>query len=229
MKRNDFMDQSCRKKARGMGEVMRRKLCAAVLMVCMLAGMAGCGNTGGGSDKGGQTAEDSAQAADSAAAGSSVGAVADEKGNYLVNGSFEESDFTGWNVTNVDNVTEELDIYTRDTDCCEGVQSLHFYSGSSDVNFTAEQTVSGLEAGSYKLTAHIQGEAAGDENASVYFYAIVGGETIQADADLNGYLNWYTAELPGLDVQDGEVTVGVSVKTAPGGWGTIDDITLVKE
>ena len=63
----------------------------------------------------------------------------------------------------------------------------------------------------------------------VYFYAIVGGETIKADASLDGYVNWYTAELPGLDVQDGEIPVGVSVKTAPGGWGTIDDITLVKE
>ncbi len=147
----------------------------------------------------------------------------------MVNGSFEEPDFTGWNVTNIDNVTEELDIYTRETDCFEGVQSLHFYSGSSDVNFTAEQTVSGLEAGTYKMTAHIQGDTAGDENASVYFYAIVNGETIKADASLNGYVNWYTAELAGLNVEDGEVTVGVSVKIAPGGWGTIDDITLVKE
>lgn len=224
------MEQSCRKEAKGTGEVMRRKLCATGLMVCMLAGMAGCGSTGGGSDQGGQTVEDTETAADSVAAeDSTAAATADEKGNYLVNGSFEEADFTGWNVNNVDNVTEELDIYTRDTDCFEGVQSLHFYSGSSDVNFTAEQTVSGLETGSYKMTAHIQGEAAGDENASVYFYAVVGGETIQADAELNGYLNWYTAELPGLSVQDGEVTVGVSVTTAPGGWGTIDDITLVKE
>ena len=79
------------------------------------------------------------------------------------------------------------------------------------------------------MTAHIQGDTAGDENASVYFYAIVNGETIKADASLNGYVNWYTAELAGLNVEDGEVTVGVSVKIAPGGWGTIDDITLVKE
>lgn len=83
-----------------------------------------------------------------AACGSSTGATsgkaqADENGNYVVNGGFEESDFTGWTVTNVDDVTEELDIYTRETDCYEGVQSLHFYSADSDVNFTAEQTISG--------------------------------------------------------------------------------------
>ena len=41
-----------------------------------------------------------------------------------MNGSFEEADFTGWTVTNIDNVTEELNIYDRDTDCFDGVQSL---------------------------------------------------------------------------------------------------------
>lgn len=205
-------------------------MCLLLLTVCMTTAACGCGKAGSDQAGNAQTADVQAATEGGETAGTSgAGAVADENGNYLVNGSFEEVDFTGWNVTNVDNVTEELDIYTRDTDCYEGVQSLHFYSGSNDVNFTAEQTVSGLEAGSYKMTAHIQGEAAGDENAEVYFYAVVNGETVKADASLNGYVNWYTAELAGLDVQDGEVTVGVSVKTAPGGWGTIDDITLVKE
>lgn len=156
-------------------------------------------------------------------------ATADANGNYLVNGSFEEVDFSGWTVTNIDNVTEELNVYDRETDCFEGVQSLHFYSGNSNVDFMAEQTVSGLEDASYKLTAHIQGEAAGDENAQVYFYAIVNGEEMKVDGELNGYVNWYTAELSGITPTDGEITVGIRVSTAPGGWGTIDDLTLVKE
>ena len=50
-----------------------------------------------------------------------------------MNGSFEEADFTGWTVTNIDNVTEELNIYDRDTDCFDGVQSLHFIRGSNNV------------------------------------------------------------------------------------------------
>lgn len=187
---------------------MKKKMISLLLAVCMATALAGCGGSGGAS---------------------TTKAQADENGNYVVNGSFEEADFTGWNVTNIDDVTEELDIYTRDTDCYEGVQSLHFYSGSNDINFTAEQTISGLDEGPYKLTGHIQGDAVGDENASIYFYAIVGGEEIKADASLNGYVNWYTAELSGLNVNDGEITIGVSVTIAPGGWGTIDDITLVKE
>ena len=204
-------------------EAVKRKLCLkkkigyVLLAACMLTALAGCGKSEGTQAQSGGAQGDSGAKAE-----------ADENGNYLVNGSFEEADFTGWNINNIDDVTEELDIYTRETDCYEGVQSLHFYSGSSDVNFTAEQTVSGLEAGSYKLTGHVQGDAAGDANASVYFYAVVNGETVKADASLDGYVNWYTAELTGLNVTD-EVTVGVSVTTAPGGWGTIDDITLVKE
>lgn len=181
-----------------------KKLLAGVVAVSMLAALVGCG-------------------------GSGSKAKADENGNYVVNGSFEEVDFTGWNVTNVDDVTEELNVYDRASDSHEGVQSLHFYSGANNVNFTAEQTISGLEAGTYKLTGYVQGEAAGDENASVYFYAVVNGETIKVDATLGGYVNWFTAELPGLNVTDGEITIGVSVTTAPGGWGTIDEITLVKE
>ena len=164
-----------------------------------------------------------------AACGGTPKAEPDENGNYVVNGSFEEVDFTGWTVNNIDNSTEELDIYTRTTDCYDGAQSLHFYSGGSNVNFTAEQTIVGLEAGTYKLTAYVQGDAAGDENASVFFYAIIDGETYKVDAELNGYVNWYTAELGSLNVSSGEITIGVSVTTAPGGWGTIDHITLVKE
>ncbi len=185
---------------------MKKKMVALVLVAGMMMSLVACGGSG-----------------------SSAAAKADENGNYVVNGSFEEVDFTGWTVTNIDDVTEELDIYTRETDCFEGAQSLHFYSGSSNVNFTAEQTISGLEAGSYKLTGNIQGDAAGDANAEVYFYAIVDGEKITAEATLGGYVNWDTVELAGLATETGEITVGVSVTTAPGGWGTIDAITLVKE
>lgn len=185
---------------------MKKKMIGLILVAGMTVSLAGCG--------GADTVKK---------------AVADANGNYLVNGSFEEADFTGWTVTNIENATEELNVYDRETDCFEGVQSLHFYSGSNNVDFSAEQTVSGLEEGSYKLTAHIQGEAAGDESAQVYFYAIVDGKEKKVDGELNGYVNWHTAELPGITPTDGKITVGIRVSTAPGGWGTVDDITLVKE
>lgn len=188
-------------------EIMKKTVLALVMALCMVFALLGC--TG-------------APAGDTP-----TGAQPDEKGNYIVNGSFEEADFTPWVMNNVS--TEELDVYTRDTDAYEGVQSLHFYSGAANVEFTAEQTISGLEAGSYKLTAYIQGDAAGDANAEVYFYVTANGETKKADAVLGGYVNWYTAEISGINVAEGDVIVGISVKTAPGGWGTVDAISLVKE
>lgn len=189
---------------------MKKRIASLVLAVILVGSITGCG-TGGSSQSAKATA------------------TADENGNYVVNGSFEAEDFTGWTINNIDNVTEELDVYTRDTDAYEGAQSLHFYSGSSNVNFTAEQEISGLEAGNYKMTAHVQGDAAGDENAVVEFYAIVDGNKVTAEGTLGGYVNWDTVELSGLNTTEGNITVGVSVSTAPGGWGTIDDITLVKE
>lgn len=201
---------------------MKKRVLAGLLTVGMAIVIAGCGGNSG-SDSGGNDKESNAGAV------STTVATADANGNYVVNGSFEEPDFTGWIVNNVDNVTEELDIYTRDTDCYDGIQSLHFYSGSSDVNFTVEQTLAGLEDGSYKLTGYIQGDTAGDADSSIYFYAVVNGETIKADATLKGYVNWDTVELSGLNVSGGEITIGVNVTNAAGGWGTIDAISLVKE
>ena len=63
----------------------------------------------------------------------------------------------------------------------------------------------------------------------MYFYVVADGETYTVDGQLNGYVNWYCAELGTINVTSGDVTIGVCVQNAAGGWGTIDNITLVKE
>lgn len=207
---------------------MKKNMLTWFVMAGMIVTLIGCGNTAKDTDGDVSqiAAEDNASGAKEDSEAST--ATPDENGNYIVNGSFEDVDFTGWTVNNVNDTTEELDIYSRETDCYDGIQCLHFYS-TKDINFTVEQTVTGLEAGNYKLTGYVQGDTAGDDNSSVYFYAIVNGETIKADTSLNGYLTWNTTELKGLNVTDGEITIGVSVTNAPSGWGTIDAIALIKE
>ncbi|MBQ8278535.1 MAG: hypothetical protein IJZ23_01720 [Roseburia sp.] len=219
---------------------MKRKFLAGLLVTVMVFAMTGCGN---GTDTSADNSNADTQMELEAESESEIvtevetetvvtgpiQAVADANGNYIVNGSFEEVDFTGWTVNNVNNATEELDIYTRETDCYEGVQSLHFYSGSNVIDFTAEQSLTGLEAGTYKLTAYCQGDTAGDAEGKIYFYVIVDGETLTVDGQLNGYVNWYQAELGGINVTSGDIIIGVCVQNAAGGWGTIDNITLVKE
>ena len=212
---------------------MKKKLVAGLLAAVMVLAMAGCGNGNNagtdGSDKTNPGSEVESEANSDASTTGPIQAVADANGNYVVNGGFEAEDFTGWTVNNVNNATEELDIYTRETDCHEGVQSLHFYSGSNVVDFTAEQSLTGLEAGTYKLTAYCQGDTAGDTNGKIYFYVVADGETYTVDGQLNGYVNWYCAELGAINVTSGDVTIGICVQNAAGGWGTIDNITLVKE
>jgi hypothetical protein len=222
---------------------MKRKWMTGLLIAGMIGTMMACGTEQGASGEANsqnqneeETTEENAKdqseeetVSDMVAVSDPIEASVDENGNYVVNGSFEDVDWTGWTIRNIDNVTEELDIYTRETDCYDGVQSLHFYSGSSTVNFTAEQTLTGLEEGTYKLTGYVQGDTAGDTDSSVYFYAVIDGETYTMDTSLNGYVAWNETVLDGLSVSNGEITIGVSVTNAVGGWGTIDAITLVKE
>lgn len=193
---------------------MKKRILAVLLCMAAIFSLVACAET---PEQPGGTEDNTPQIA-----------TPDENGNYIVNGGFEAVDFTGWTVNN--ELTEELDIYTRTTDCYEGVQSLHFYSGSNVVDFTVEQQLHGLEAGSYKLSAWVQGDSVGDENSQVYFYITINGETQRVDSKLSGYVAWNQAELSGIQIpEDAEVVVGVCVKNAAGGWGTIDAITLVKE
>lgn len=202
---------------------MKKRILAAALMLAVLLTLAACGKAPEPTP-----APTPPPPTDPPAPTAPAIATADENGNYIFNGGFELTDFTGWTVNN--ELTEELDIYTRTTDCYEGVQSLHFYSGANVVEFSVEQQLKGLEAGSYKLTAYVQGDTAGDENSSVYFYVTVNGQTHRVDSKLSGYVAWNCAELAGIQIPEGaEVTVGVCVSNAPGGWGTIDAITLVRE
>ncbi len=192
---------------------MKKKI-LMLLLAASLSAMAftGCGTSG-------------KNGADGSAA---ITAEADANGNYAFNGDFEEIELEGWTINNIDGVTDEVNLYTRETDCYSGIQCLHFYS-EKDVNFTVEQKLTGLESGTYKLTGSVQGDAVGDSNSSVYLYAVVDGETIKGETSLDGYLTWNLAEIEGIEISKGEITIGWSVTNAPGGWGTIDDIKLVKE
>lgn len=153
-------------------------------------------------------------------------AVADESGNYVVNGDFETEDLSAWTITNVEDVTEDLGWYDRETDATSGKGSLHFYSGGN-VAFTVEQKLTGLPEGKYTLSCNIQGDGAVDPD--IYLYAIVNGQTFKAETSLVGYTTWSTPVLDELNITDGNITLGIAVNNGPGGWGTIDDFSLIQQ
>lgn len=151
-----------------------------------------------------------------------------EKVNYVQNPSFEEKNITMWNVT-YNGTANPTDVQTKESDALTGVNSFHFWS-EEVVDFSVEQTVSGLADGSYTLRANIQGGDVGSD-AKIYLYAIVNGTTYQSEpVTLNGWVNWQTPELTGLAVDGtGEVTIGMHVTAKAKGWGTMDDFYLFKE
>lgn len=148
--------------------------------------------------------------------------------NYIVNPSFEEKNVSMWKVT-YQGDTNPTDIQKKEADCITGENSYHFWD-KAEQDFTIEQTVTGLEAGSYTLNANIQGGDVG-KNAEIYLYAVVDGTTYQSDpVTLAGWCNWQTPELGDLVLDGtGDITIGIHVSSAGGGWGTIDDFYLYKQ
>ena len=148
--------------------------------------------------------------------------------NYVLNPSFEEKNVSMWNIS-FEGTTNPTDIQKKEADCTTGENSLHFWDQGTQ-EFSVEQTISDLEAGSYTLNANIQGGDVGS-NASIYLYAIIDGTTYQSDpVSLAGWCNWQMPNLSDLSL-DGtsEITIGMHVSCAGGGWGTMDDFYLYKQ
>lgn len=145
--------------------------------------------------------------------------------NCVQNPGFEDGDTSMWNVS-YDGSSNPTDVLNDSSNAHSGDNSFHFWS-ESDFTFTVEQTLSGLTAGNYNASAIIQGGDVGD-NAEIIFYVVVGDERYESDPiTLDGWVNWKNAELTDIPVDGAsDVTIGMSVKSGAGGWGTIDDFEL---
>ena len=152
--------------------------------------------------------------------------------NYLENYSFESGDQTGWTLNDMGGA-DELYVEDKKTDSLTGNYHMHFWSAAQNsVEFTVEQSVSALDAGSYKYTVSIMGGDAGD--AEIYAYVKVNGEIVKKESmEITSYGNWDTVTVSGFEINEGDtITVGVYVKCSGAGngaWGKIDDAMLNKD
>ncbi len=148
--------------------------------------------------------------------------------NYLKNHSFETGDLTGWTLTEAGKA-DELYVEKKLTDSLSGEYHMHFWSAAANtVDFSLEQTVTGLDSGTYKFTVSIMGGDCGE--TEIYAYVKVGGEIVgTAPLTVTSYGNWDTATVRGIPCAGGELTVGIHVKcqgSGNGAWGKIDDAML---
>jgi len=148
--------------------------------------------------------------------------------NYVQNPSFEDADASMWNVTYAGS-ENPTDIQTKESDAVTGLNSFHFWSESTQ-EFKVEQIISGLDAGEYTLQAQIQGGDVG-EDAEIVLYAIVNGVTYESTpVTLNGWINWQVPVVKDIPADGAsDITVGMRVKCAAKGWGTMDDFYLYKQ
>lgn len=147
--------------------------------------------------------------------------------NWLRNPGFEKNDISMWKISYKGD-TNPTDIQKKESDAMSGANSLHFWSEGKQ-NFKIEQSVSGLEAGNYSVSANIQGGDVGPA-AKIYLYAVVNGRMIRSKlVKLSGWCKWKKPKIAKIAL-DGKtaLTIGMKVKCAGGGWGTTDDFTLIK-
>ena len=152
--------------------------------------------------------------------------------NYVQNSSFEEPDTNMWMVTSKDGINP-TDIQNKAADAYSGDKAFHWWSKDKQA-FTVEQSIEGLQPGTYFASAFAQGGDVG-KDAIIYLYVHIlhgdGTEEVQDEAiELAGWVNWKNPRINGINVSEGDIiTVGVNVDCAAKGWGTIDDIEFAME
>ena len=143
--------------------------------------------------------------------------------NYVVNSSFEDSDTSMWKLV-YNGKENPTDYQVNAKDAKTGETAFHFWS-ASEMDFSIEQEVTGLEPGTYQLSAFSQG---GDMLSSsvLEVYAVADGVEYTQSFELTGYADWKEPTVTDIKLTGDTIVVGVRMKCNGGSWGTVDDVTL---
>lgn len=148
--------------------------------------------------------------------------------NYVENYSFEDEDDSMWKITNIDDATSEIYIIDKQSDAVTGSKSLHFYSTSDKgVNFTAEQEVKDLKAGTYKFSIVIHGSELAPQEIEIY--AVSDGIEYKQSVTITGWTEYKYPVIENIPCESGSITVGARVKAPSGSWGNLDDFVLAPQ
>ena len=146
-----------------------------------------------------------------------------DAGNLVRNPSFEEEDRSMWvPASNKEDIP--FDYQDKSNDAHSGNTAFHFWS-AQDMDFSIEQTVTGLAEGVYEASVWSQG---GDmKDASMTFYVKADGQIYEASFMNTKWIDWQHPVLTGIPVTSGELTLGVHIVCGAKSWGTLDDFSLI--
>ncbi|MGN0730038.1 glycosyl hydrolase 53 family protein [Treponema sp.] len=159
--------------------------------------------------------------------------------NFLVNGSFETSDLTGWTVENKIGAGEPK----VDRNSQNARDGLCYFTAwdSSGYEFDISQKVENLSCGKYKCFASFEGTGVKNPSGTVFKVSISGrdGSVREFSADVqipNVWKKFFRAELPEFEftAEDESITVSAHIKAefdaaggANGAWIVMDDVNLL--
>jgi arabinogalactan endo-1,4-beta-galactosidase len=167
----------------------------------------------------------------------------DEKGSFTLRGVVEGTDrkasitvFTGSPKNHVENAGFENGLspwhVEGSTSAVKlGKEPVNAHSGDFALNywlagefeFTLSQTVTGLENGSYTLSAWIQG---GGGDALQLYASDYGGDTLVVDFENTGWQNWQNPTIENIVVTNGQCTIGLKVASEGDTWAWLDEVGL---
>ena len=142
--------------------------------------------------------------------------------NYVEDWSFEQQNADAWKFTYLNGATKGVNFEKKAADAVTGEMECHWWTEAAQ-EFTVEQTMKNVPAGKYTATAYIQGGDAGDHQ--VYLYVKVGDKTYESEGVvLSGWVIWQNPTIKDIAIEETcDVTIGMYVKCAAKGWGTMDD------
>jgi len=139
----------------------------------------------------------------------------------VANGNFETGDATGWtiNFSSWDNAgyTVRSDQWAANNT----TKMFNFWNnGSSAINISISQTISGLADGTYKASFSMEGES------GINLALSAGNKSVQGTA--SGWDKWAAFETADFQVSGGSLTIEISGTISSSQWGDIDNIKLYK-
>jgi len=170
-------------------------------------------------------------------------ALLDEKGSFTLRGVVEGTDrkasitvFTGSPKNHVENAgfenglspwqvkgsTSAVKLGKEPVNAHSGDFALNYWL-ASEFEFTLSQTVTGLENGTYTLSAWIQG---GGGDALQLYASDYGGDTLVVDFENTGWQNWQNPTIENIVVTNGQCTIGLRVVSEGDTWAWFDEVEL---
>ncbi len=158
-----------------------------------------------------------------------------QRQNLLENPSFEDWQdswiFTGSGY--------EVKWQDPKNDVDQGVSALTFWS-DEDYEFEVSQVVSGLDAGTYRLSVWSQGGGSPETDTRELFARVLAASAearalsasvsepeLTADIPLEGYEEWRQSVIDGIEVgENGSIEIGARFKLTAGAWGSLDVFAL---